>query len=228
MVQQVSEIAKIKDMQDGGFIRFRDRADAAERLAKEFAGLRLQQPIVLGIPRGGAVVGQVLARELGAEFDVVIARKLRVPVAPELAFGAVGEQGDLVLDQALIDSLGLTQEQVARERDLQHEEVQARVARYRGARSAASLEQRTVIVTDDGIATGSTMLAALKTVRGKGPLELIVAVPVAPRAQRELLSRHCDRVICLHLADDFLAVGQFYESFQPIEEQEVQRLLDTG
>ena len=212
-------------MHKSEFVPFRDRKEAGERLAKDLVGMKLQDPIVLAIPRGGVVVGVELARALGAELDVVVSRKLRVPYQTELAFGALGEDDALVLDHHLIEKVGLSSTQIQQEQDYQREQIRQRLARFRGDKPAVELANRSVIVTDDGIATGSTMLAALKTLRTKEPLELIVAVPVAPKHQLELIARHCDRIVCLYAPEDFMAVGQFYESFEPIEDQQVEQLM---
>jgi predicted phosphoribosyltransferase len=212
-------------MSKSEFVPFRDRKEAGERLAKELIGLRLKDPIVLAIPRGGVIVGVELARSLGAELDIVIARKLRVPFQTELAFGALGEDGAEVLDHHLIQRVGLSSTQIQQEQNFQREQLRQRVTRFRGDRPAVELANRSVIVTDDGIATGSTMLAALKTLRTKEPLELVVAVPVAPKHQLELIARHCDRIVCLYAPEDFMAVGQFYESFAPVEDQQVEQLM---
>jgi predicted phosphoribosyltransferase len=212
-------------MHKSEFVPFRDRKEAGERLAKELVGMNLQDPIVLAIPRGGVVVGVELARALGAELDVVVSRKLRVPYQTELAFGALGEDGTLVLDHHLIEKVGLSSTQIQQEQDYQREQIRQRLARFRGDKPAVELANRSVIVTDDGIATGSTMLAALKTLRTNEPLELIVAVPVAPKHQLELIARHCDRIVCLYSPEDFMAVGQFYESFEPVEDQQVEQLM---
>ena len=212
-------------MHKSEFVPFRDRKEAGERLAKDLVGMKLQDPIVLAIPRGGVVVGVELARALGAELDVVVSRKLRVPYQTELAFGALGEDGTLVLDHHLIEKVGLSSTQIQQEQDYQREQIRQRLARFRGDKPAVELANRSVIVTDDGIATGSTMLAALKTLRTNDPLELIVAVPVAPKHQLELIARHCDRIVCLYSPEDFMAVGQFYESFEPVEDQQVEQLM---
>ena len=212
-------------MHKSEFVPFRDRKEAGERLAKDLVGMKLQDPIVLAIPRGGVVVGVELARALGAELDVVVSRKLRVPYQTELAFGALGEDDALVLDHHLIEKVGLSSTQIQQEQDYQREQIRQRLARFRGDKPAVELANRSVIVTDDGIATGSTMLAALKTLRTNEPLELIVAVPVAPKHQLELIARHCDRIVCLYSPEDFMAVGQFYESFEPVEDQQVEQLM---
>lgn len=204
---------------------FIDREDAARRLAAELRPLPLKNPLVLAIPRGGVVIGAGLARELGAELDVVLARKLRAPHQPELALGAVGEDGELYLNRSVASALGVSKSYLEHERRHQLDEIARRQELYRAARPQAPLAGRSLILTDDGIATGSTMIAALHYVRGHDPHEVIVAVPVAPPERLEAIQPLCDRLICLMAPPDFYAVGQFYESFPPVEDDEVLRLL---
>jgi len=204
---------------------FADREDAARRLAAQLRPLPLVNPLVLAIPRGGVVIGAVLARELGADLDVVLARKLRAPYQPELALGAVGEDGELYLNRSVVSALGVSNSYLEHERRHQLDEIARRQALYRAARPQAPLSARSLILTDDGIATGSTMIAALHYVRGHDPREVIVAVPVAPPERLEAIEPLCDRLICLMAPPDFYAVGQFYESFEPIDDEEVLRLL---
>jgi putative phosphoribosyl transferase len=207
------------------FVAFRDREDAAKRLAKELIDWKLKDPVVLAIPRGGVVLGAVLARELGAALDVVVSRKLRVPMQPELAFGAVGEDGSLVIDHHLIQSIGLTAGQIDREKQVQQEQVHQRTEQLRAIQPKVSLEHRSVVVTDDGIATGATMVAALRAIRTQNPFELIAAIPVAPKKQLQWIRQYCDRVVCLHSPEEFNAVGEFYEVFEPVEDDRVESLL---
>jgi putative phosphoribosyl transferase len=204
---------------------FRDREDAARLLARRLKGRPFRDPLILAIPRGGVVTGVVLARELGAELDVVLSRKLRAPYQPELAVGAVGEDGGVYLNQRARDALDVTDEYLAEERRRQLGEIARRQAMFRGVRPEASLAGRSVIVTDDGIATGATMIAALQVARAKGPHELIVAVPVAPLDRLDQVRLHCDEVICLLTPADFWAVGQFYLDFAQVEDSEVVELL---
>jgi putative phosphoribosyl transferase len=204
---------------------FRNREQAAQLLARRLKGRRFRDPLVLAIPRGGVVTGAVLARELGAELDVVLSRKLRAPDQPELAVGAVGEDGQVYLNYRAQEILDLTDEYLAEERRHQLGEIERRQSLFRGVRPAASLAGRSVIVTDDGIATGSTMIAALRVARAKAPHELIVAVPVAPHDRLDEVRRHCDEAICLLTPADFWAVGQFYEDFAQVEDSEVVELL---
>ncbi|MEX1027398.1 MAG: phosphoribosyltransferase family protein [Candidatus Paceibacterota bacterium] len=204
---------------------FRNREDAGRQLAEKFKDLELRDPLVLGIPRGGVVTGAALARVLGAELDVVLAHKLRSPVQPELAFGAIGEDGEIYLNHHVEEVTGVTDEYLEDERRRQIGEIQRRQKLFRPVRPAASISGRSVILTDDGIATGSTMFAAIEVVKGREPHEVIVAVPVAPAERIEALRQRCDRLICLHAPVVFWAVGQFYESFDPVEDDQVVELL---
>jgi predicted phosphoribosyltransferase len=204
---------------------FRDREDAARRLAARLKGRPLREPLVLAIPRGGVVTGAVLARELGAELDVVLSRKLRAPGQPELAIGAIAEDGQVYLNpqaKEFLDELG---DYLVKERRHQLAEIARRRKLFRAARPRARIAGRSVIVTDDGIATGSTMIAALQAARAQKPSELIVAVPVAPPDRLEEVRRWCDDVVCLLSPDTFWAVGQFYGDFAQVEDEEAVELL---
>jgi putative phosphoribosyl transferase len=202
---------------------FRDRDDAAHQLADRIRGRRLMDPLVLAIPRGGVVLGATLARELGADLDVVLARKLRAPGNPELAVGAVAEDGQVYLNADFPGSRD--QSYVDRETKAQMREIDRRRRLYRGACPPKPIEGRSVLVVDDGIATGSTMIAALHAARGQKPHELIAAVPVAAPDRLEPIRPLCDDVLCLHEAPDLFAVGQFYEDFRQVRDDEVVALL---
>jgi putative phosphoribosyl transferase len=204
---------------------FRDREDAARQLAEIVRRRHLKDPLVLGIPRGGAVTAADLANEIGAEMDVVLARKLRAPDAPELAIGAISENGEVYFNHAVHQVPGLSDSYVHQECQIQLQEIARRKKMFRAVRPVAPIMGRTVIVTDDGIATGSTMIAALQATRVQNPLSLVVAVPVAsPDRLREV--RHwCDDVICLLTPRFFYSVGQFYDEFEPVSDEEVLELL---
>lgn len=204
---------------------FVDREDAALQLAAQLKGRRFEKPLVLAIPRGGVVTGAVLARELGAELDVVLARKLRAPYQPELALGALGEDGEVHMMEFASRVHGVTEAYLADERAHQAEEIDARRRRFRAARPPAEVAGRSVLVTDDGVATGSTMLAALHVLRARAPRELIVAVPVAPPETVELLERNCDEVVCLLKPPNMGGISAFYRDFAQVEDTEALRLL---
>lgn len=204
---------------------FEDREDAALRLAARLAPLPLTNPIVLGIPRGGVVTGAIVAKKLGAELDVVLARKLRAPWQPELAIGAIGENGEIYLTDFASAVPGTSAGYLEKEREHQAAEIERRKKLFRAVRPPAAVTGRSVIVTDDGIATGSTMLAALHVLKARNPLEIIVAVPVAPPETVALVARQCDRVECLIEPAHMGAIGAFYRNFTQVEDEEVVRLL---
>jgi putative phosphoribosyl transferase len=206
-------------------IMFHNREDAARQLANELKGRDFHQPLILAIPRGGVVTGAVLARELDAELDVVLSRKLRAPEQPELAIGAISEDGRVYLNhhaQAFLDSF---EDYLNAERKHQLAEIARRKKLFRAVRPQARVAGRSVIVTDDGIATGSTMIAALQAVKTQNPRELIVAVPVASPDRLAAVRKLCDETVCLLAPEEFWAVGQFYENFAQVEDEEVVQLL---
>jgi predicted phosphoribosyltransferase len=209
-------------------IMFRDREDAACLLAQQLRGRKFHKPLVLVIPRGGVPTGAVLARELGAELDVVLARKLRAPAQPELAVGAVGEDGSVYINRQAEEILGPIKGYLEDERRHQLAEIARRKQLFRAARPQAPVAGRSVIVTDDGIATGSTMIAALQSIRTREPRELIVAVPVASPDRLAEVRKWCDDVVCLHTPEEFWAIGQFYEDFSQVEDETVVELLSQN
>lgn len=204
---------------------FRNREDAALQLAKRLQARKLKDPVVLGIPRGGVVTAAILARELGAELDIVLSRKLRAPHQPELAIGAIGEDGEVYLNSFAREAAGVTETYIREERDHQIAEIARRSKLFRAVKPPADVTERSVIVTDDGIATGSTLLAALHVLSAQKPHEIIVAVPVAPPETLERFRPQCSYLECLLTPSDFEAIGQFYEDFQQVEDEEVIRLL---
>jgi predicted phosphoribosyltransferase len=206
---------------------FHDREDAAHKLAAAMRELTLPNPLILAIPRGGVVTGAILARELGGELDVVLSRKLRAPGQPELAMGAVSEDGQVHLNRGVVEALDIAEEYLQQEKKHQLAEIARRKQLYRSVRPEAKIPGRLVIVTDDGIATGSTMMAAVQTVRAQRPSKLMVAVPVAPCDRLAAFEELCDRVVCLHSPAEFWAVGQFYEEFPTVEDEDVVKLLKS-
>lgn len=208
---------------------FADRESAGAMLAERLRGLPLHDPIVLAIPRGGVETGVAIARGLGCELDVVLARKLGAPHQPELAIGAVSEDGDVCLNDFAASMVDLGSGFVEMERRRQLAEIARRRSMFRTVRPQADVRGRSVILTDDGIATGATMTAALHMVRAAGAREITVAVPVAAPGRIAALRPLCDRVVCLGEPDDFQAVGQFYRDFEQVEDDRVVALLrDEG
>ncbi len=204
---------------------FTDRRDAGRHLAAALDHLRDQDPVVLAVPRGGVVVGREVAERLGAPLEVIVPRKLRAPYNPELAIGAVAEGGAAVLDEM---SHGVSAAYLEQETEAQRAEIARRVKAYRGGRPLPSLAGRTVIVLDDGIATGATLIAALRAVRAMDPAHLVAAVPVAPPESVARMAREADEVVCLSAPEFFQAVGQFYEDFAQVDDAEVVALLSGG
>jgi putative phosphoribosyl transferase len=204
---------------------FADREEAGWMLVERLRDERLERPLVLAIPRGGVEIGAVLARGLGAELDVVLSRKLRAPHQPELALGAVAENGEVHLNHFAAAMTDVGDVFIERERQRQLGEIARRRELYRAVRPRAEIAGRTVIVTDDGIATGATMIAALHTVRAAGAREVIVAVPVGAPDRIDALRPLCDRVICLQEPAWFWAIGQFYRDFAQVPDERVVELL---
>jgi putative phosphoribosyl transferase len=205
---------------------FRDRRDAGRQLGKALAPR--PDALVLGLPRGGIPVAFEVARALGAPLDVFLVRKLGVPGHEELAMGAIASDGIQVLNDDVVQHLGLSPQTIARVRAVEEEELRRREREYRGTRPPVSLTGRTVILVDDGLATGSTMRAAAAAVRQKKPARIVVAVPVgAPNTCTEL-RREADEVVCLQSPAGFHAVGQFYDNFAQTTDEEVNALLDSA
>lgn len=203
---------------------FTSRIDAAQRLAKALTHHAGCKPLVLAIPRGAVEMGRVLADMLGGELDVVLVRKLRSPFSPEFAVGAIDETGwSYVADYAA--SAGADERYLAREKHAQLELLRQRRALYTPARPPIDPKGRVVIVVDDGLATGATMIAALHAARAKEPRRLVCAVPVAAPDSLERARPYADEVVCLHAPPGFHAVGQFYAEFRQVEDEEVVDLL---
>lgn len=204
---------------------FDDREEAGWRLVERLRGAAIEKPLVLAIPRGGVEVGAALARGLGAELDIVLARKLRAPHQPELALGAVAEGGEIHLNHFAAAMTDVGEATIEAERRRQLAEIERQRSVYRPVRAQVPIHGRHVIVTDDGIATGATMIAALRAVRAAGPATITVALPVAAPERIDALRPLCDRVVCLEEPDCFWAVGQFYRQFPQVEDQRVVSLL---
>lgn len=204
---------------------FRDRRDGGRVLAEALEPYRSRDPLVLGIPRGGVVVAAEVARHLGAEMDVLVARKLGAPGQPELAIGAVTADGGRWLNGALVSSLGVDAGVLDEITQAEMAEAHAREARFRGVRPPPEVKGRVVILVDDGFATGATVRAAARALRRKKPARLVLAAPVgAPDTCYELLAE-ADEVVCPHQPSPFRAVGLFYERFDQAEDEEVAALL---
>ncbi len=205
---------------------FRDRDDAGQQLAERLAPLKDEPNVlVLGIPRGGVVVASVIANALNAPMDIFIAHKVGAPFNPELAIGALTSTGDILLDEDLIAELGFPQTQVNAEIAHERSEIARRLELFRKGRAPLDVAGKIVIIVDDGVATGSTMLAALHALRKLAPERLILAIPVGPPETVQRLARFCDQVVVLETPDPFWAVGRFYGDFQQTGDDQVIELL---
>ena len=203
---------------------FRDRKDAATKLAEQLSQYRGQHPLVLAIPRGAVPMAKIIADALDGEVDVVLVRKLRAPANPEFAIGAVDETGWVYLAE-YAERVAGGQQYIESEKATQLEVMRQRRAIYTPVRPPLDPAGRIVIVVDDGLATGSTMIAALHALRAKHPQKLICAVPVAPPDTLAKVTPYADKVVCLTAPEQFYAVGQFYQSFPQVSDEEVIALL---
>jgi len=206
---------------------YRDRAEAGRSLAADLAGYAELNPVVVGLPRGGVVVAAEIARALGCELDVIIAGKLRAPGNPELAIGAVTEDGRVWLNEGVVAMCGADAEYVEREKESRLAMVRERLARYRAVKEKVDLGGRTVIIADDGIATGSTMIVAIEAASAAGAKGIIVAVPGGPADTVERIGgmEEVSKVVCPLALEDFYAVSQLYLDFAPVEDDAVIELL---
>ncbi|MFF3908904.1 phosphoribosyltransferase family protein [Streptomyces sp. NPDC001848] len=207
---------------------FTDRLEAGRQLGARLRHLRGRDLVVLGLPRGGVPVAAEVAEALGAPLDVCLVRKLGVPFQPELGMGAIGEDGVRVINDAVVREARVTPEELAQVEEREREVLELRARRYRGGRSPAPVEGRTVVVVDDGVATGSTARAACRIARARGAARIVLAVPVAPHDWTERLADEADELVCLDTPRIFFAVGQFYADFAQVDDAEVAACLQRA
>lgn len=208
---------------------YADRAEGGRSLAQALrAYAHRPDVVVLALPRGGLPVGLEVARALDAPLDVLVVRKLGVPGHEELAMGAIASGGIRVVDRTILDELDISEEALARATQEQSGELARREQLYRGRRPPLDLAGKIVVVVDDGLATGSTMRAAVAALRAQKPKRLVVAVPVGSSAARDLLSEEADEVVCLATPEPFFAVGTWYEDFSQTTDEDVSRILSEA
>jgi putative phosphoribosyl transferase len=204
---------------------FLDRRDGGRRLAPLLEHLKSTTPVVLGLPRGGVPVADEVAKALDAPLDVIIVRKLGVPWQPELAMGAIGEDGVRVLNRDVVENLRLTANEIQEVEGRERDELERRVSTYRRGRPMTDLAGKTVIIVDDGIATGATAEAACIVARAHGAARVVVGVPVASTSAVRSLGAHADEVVGVEVSSDLGAIGLYYEDFSPTSDQEVEGIL---
>jgi len=209
-------------------IRFADRTDAGRQLAERLLPLAAEHPVVIGLPRGGVPVAREVALALDAPLDFLAVRKLGAPHNPEYGIGAVAEDGTRVIDPEAIAVLGIRNSTLDAIGERETAELRRRVSLYRGDRPPVEVAGRTVIVVDDGVATGVTDLAALRALRRRNPRRLVLAVPVCPPETARLLREDADEVVCLQAPPRFLGVGQWYEDFSQVSDEEVLAVLEES
>lgn len=207
---------------------FRDRIDAGAKLAESLEEYRGRDVLVLGIPRGGVPVAAEVAHRLDADLDIIVARKLGAPISRELAIGAVTANGGRFLNEEIIRELRVSQAYLQTVTAEERAEARRREDRFRGTHHMARVKDRVVIVVDDGLATGATMRAAVRSVQKKHPAKLVVAVPVGAAESCAALREEADEVICLFEPEPFYAVGLYYQQFAPTEDSEVQAILQAA
>ena len=204
---------------------FRDRREAGRLLAERLSAYRDKKPIVLALPRGGVEVGYEIARALGAPLDVVVARKLGVPGQPELAMGAIGPSGTYVLNEDIVGWLDISEDELEQIASRESREMGRRVRLFRSDRPEAMLKGKTVILVDDGIATGMTVRAAIEYLHQQEPGHLVLAVPVCAAGTAEALRSEVDDLVSLKTPLELLAIGYWYEDFEQVSDEEVVELL---
>lgn len=208
---------------------FRDRTHAGQKLAEKLIGYKENNPLVLALPRGGVPIGYEVAKVLGAPLDTIIARKIGAPSNPEFGVGAIAPGGVLVLDNNTINSLGLEKKDIDRVIELERQEMERRIIRYKSGQRSREISKDMIIVVDDGLATGVSARAALESVKTVyRPKKLIFASPVCARDSLEALKPYADKIICVSEPENLLAIGEWYENFPQTSDEEVLYYLDKA
>jgi putative phosphoribosyl transferase len=206
-------------------MKFRDRIDAGNLLAERLRESGPYPEIVLGIPRGGVILGDIVAKKLGSDFDIVIPRKLGAPKNEELAIGAVMEDGTSYINTYIVNALRIPENYIESERLRQAAEIRRRSTAYREQGLSYNITGKNIIIVDDGIATGATVIASARWARKQRPSTLTIAVPVAPAQAVEVLEQESDSIIVLFMPQEFGSVGQFYEEFGPVSDDQVVEIM---
>jgi putative phosphoribosyl transferase len=217
-------LLRVSNMNFGG-APFRDREDAGRRLAERLARYQGENPMIFALPRGGVPVGYEVARALKAPLEVFIARKLGAPNQPELGIGAVAQDGSRVLNESIVETIGVSKEYIERVAAEETKEAERRLKLFRGERPEPEVRERTVILVDDGIATGVTTRAAIVALRRRDPRRLVLAVPVCAAHTAESLRGEVDELVCLEAPSDLMAISIWYRHFEQTSDEEVIELL---
>ncbi|MEX2752914.1 MAG: phosphoribosyltransferase [Candidatus Freyarchaeota archaeon] len=206
---------------------FKDREHAGKELGKRLAEkYQNKEAIVLAIPRGGVPVGVYVALELNAELDLIVTRKIQIPWNPEAGFGAVTVDGTIVLNEPLVARLGLEKEKIEELAEDVRREIERRIKEFRGDKPPPNVRNRTVIVVDDGLASGYTMIAAVKSIRKDEPEKIVVAVPVSPRSSLERVEKFADEIVCLIVSDAHIfAVADYYENWYDLTDEDLKKYM---
>ncbi len=208
---------------------FRDRSEAGQKLADKLNHFRGLEPLILAVPRGGVIVAEPVCNYLGGELDLIITRKIGAPYQSELAIGAVSGDGLIMLNDQLVSRLNVDYEYINKRAGKEQKEIRRRMNDYRGNQLMPEVDGRLVILIDDGVATGYTLLAALRSLQKKQPAKLILAVPIGPADTFSILDHEVDELIFIDAPAHFAAVGQFYRDFSQVDDQEVKIILEkTG
>lgn len=200
---------------------FQDRKDAGKKLAEKLEKFRNESVIVLAVPRGGIVVAHEAIRKFGFQWDLIIPRKIGAPLNKEVAIGAVSADGSYFVDDYYVQKLGISKKYIEKEVASEVHEIKRRLREYKGSEAFPDVQGKTVILIDDGIATGFTILAAVKSVKAQRAAKTVLAVPVAPKETIDDFKDIVDEIICLYIPDDFYSVGLYYRNFEQVTDQEV-------